>query len=224
MMQDKDKIAEYDRLAAENSELKSELENLRKQIACLKKAVYGPKSEKTEVILKDSQQMPLEGVFNEAETEEHKEESVTVPEHKRKKKRSREEIIGNLPTEEVVHYVEDRSCDVCGSEMTAVGKEFVRDELVYVPAKLFVRKHYSEVLKCTKCGADESRDAENEDVEKCRFKKADVPAPLIPHSFCSAELLAHIIYEKYINAVPLYRQEKSFKNIGTDISRTTMAN
>ena len=91
MMQDKDKIAEYDRLAAENSELKSELENLRKQIACLKKAVYGPKSEKTEVILKDSQQMPLEGVFNEAETEEHKEESVTVPEHKRKKKRSREE-------------------------------------------------------------------------------------------------------------------------------------
>ena len=223
-MQDKDKIAEYDRLAAENSELKSELENLRKQIACLKKAVYGPKSEKTEVILKDSQQMPLEGVFNEAETEEHKEESVTIPEHKRKKKRSREEIIGNLPTEEVVHYVEDRSCDVCGSEMTAVGKEFVRDELVYVPAKLFVRKHYSEVLKCTKCGADESRDAENEDVEKCRFKKADVPAPLIPHSFCSAELLAHIIYEKYINAVPLYRQEKSFKNIGADISRTTMAN
>ena len=106
-MQDKDKIAEYDRLAAENSELKSELENLRKQIACLKKAVYGPKSEKTEVILKDSHQMPLEGVFNEAETEEHKEELVTVPEHKRKKKRSREEIIGNLPTEEVVHYVED---------------------------------------------------------------------------------------------------------------------
>ena len=224
MMQDKDKIAEYDRLAAENSELKSELENLRKQIACLKKAVYGPKSEKTEVVLKDSQQMPLEGVFNEAETEECKEESVTVPGHKRKKKRSREEIVGNLPTEEVVHYVEDRSCDVCGSEMTAVGKEFVRDELVYVPAKLFVRKHYSEVLKCTKCGADESRDAENEDVEKCRFKKADVPAPLIPHSFCSAELLAHIIYEKYINAVPLYRQEKSFKNIGADISRTTMAN
>ena len=35
MMQDKDKIAEYDRLAAENSELKSVLENLRKQIACL---------------------------------------------------------------------------------------------------------------------------------------------------------------------------------------------
>lgn len=175
MMQDKDKIAEYDRLAAENSELKSELENLRKQIACLKKAVYGPKSEKTEVILKDSHQMPLEGVFNEAETEEHKEELVTVPEHKRKKKRSREEIIGNLPTEEVVHYVEDRSCDVCGSEMTAVGKEFVRDELVYVPAKLFVRKHYSEVLKCTKCGADESRDAENEDVEKCRFKRRMCP-------------------------------------------------
>lgn len=99
-----------------------------KQIDCLKKAVFGQKSEKTEVILKNSEQLPLEGVFNEAETEERKEESVVVPEHKRKKKHSRAEIIGNLPTEEVIHNVEDRNCDVCGNEMATVGKEFVRDE------------------------------------------------------------------------------------------------
>lgn len=29
-----------------------------------------------------------------------------------------------------------------GEQMETVGKEFVRDELVYVPARLFVRKHY----------------------------------------------------------------------------------
>ena len=34
--------------------------------------------------------------------------------------------------------------------MTVVGKEFVRDEVVYVPAKMILRKHYIEVMKCTK--------------------------------------------------------------------------
>lgn len=74
-----------------------------------------------------------------------------------------------------MHKVEDKTCDLCGSEMKPVGKEFVHDELVYVPAKLFVRKHY-------------------------------------------------IIYEKYCNAMPLYRQEQDLRAHGVELSRTTMAN
>ena len=38
--------------------------------------------------------------------------------------------------------------------------------------------------------------------------------PIIPHSFCSSEILAHIIYEKIVKAVPLHRQEKDFKSKG----------
>ena len=102
-----------------------------------------------------------------------------------------------------MHKVEDKTCDLCGSEMKPVGKEFVHDELVYVPAKLFVRKHYVEVVKCVNCGTDESRDAEQpDDIEKEHFRKATAPSLLIPRSFCSPELLAHIIYEKYCNAMP----------------------
>ncbi|MDD6270091.1 MAG: transposase [Oscillospiraceae bacterium] len=40
-----------------------------------------------------------------------------------------------------------------------------------------------------------------------------------PHSFCSTELFAHIIYEKFAKAVPLYRQEKDFTSKGIPLLR-----
>ena len=112
----------------------------------------------------------------------------------------------NLPVEEVVHPAEDKTCPACGREMEHVGKEFVRDEVVYSPARMFVRKHYVEVVKCPSCGKDESLDASLPDVAAPVFGKATVPSPVIPRSYCSPELLAHIIYQKYAQAVPLYRQ------------------
>ena len=71
---------------------------------------------------------------------------------------------------------------------------------------------------------DEARDAELDDIEKCHIRTAEVPKAMISHSFCSSELLAHIVYEKYCNAMPLYRLEKDFAAKGANISRTTMAN
>ena len=138
-------VAENDALRKKAEELNKEIEYLQHQVDFLKKSVFGSKSEKKVLhTAEDAEQLTL---FNEAETEARREEpeEITVPEHKRKKKRSRAEILKDLPVEEVVHEVEDKTCDKCGSEMKTVGKEFVHDELVYVPAKMFIRKHYVEV-------------------------------------------------------------------------------
>ena len=223
-MENQRKEHTVDELTAEIEALRAENERLQQQVDMLKKAVFGPKSERKVFHDVDiGEQLTL---FNEAETEARREEAeeVTVPAHKRKKKRSRAEILKELPVEEVIHEVEDRICDKCGSEMKTVGKEFVHDELVYVPAKLFIRKHYVEVVKCTSCGKNESKDAELDDIEKEHFRKAKAPAMLIPRSFCSPELLAHVIYSKYINGMPLYRIEQDMKDHGVMLSRTTMAN
>lgn len=59
-----------------------------------------------------------------------REKDVIVPVHKRKSKRTHEETFEDLPVEEVIHEVEDKSCPECGEQMETVGKEFVRDELV----------------------------------------------------------------------------------------------
>ena len=166
-------------------------------------------------------------LFNEAEQEADVNpkapEATEVKAHKRVK-RTRDEIMADLPVEEVFHKVEDKTCDKCGAEMVVIGKEKIRDELVYVPARVFLRRHIAEVVKCTACGMDESRDADLPDVEACHIRAAKTPAPMIPHSFCTPELLAHVVYEKYCKAVPLTRLEKEFKAQGVQLSSTTMAN
>lgn len=207
----------YDELLEENAELKQ-------RIAVLEKAVFGPKSEKTK-----KEEISEQLTFDEAEekqsvNEREDEKQTVVTGYSRKKKRTRDEIFANLPVEEVVHPVEDKICPECGNEMEVIGKEYIREELVYVPAKIFRRKHYSEVVKCSVCGTDESKDTVSETSTKSVIVKADVPNPVLPKSYSSPELLAHILYEKYAKGVPLERQAKDFKNLGADISTATLAN
>ena len=197
---------------------------LREQLAYLKKMMYGQKSEKTEVIMENGVQL---SVFDEAEQEAEVSPkairtTVEVKSHQRKK-RTRDELMASLPVEEVIHPVENKTCDRCGAEMAVIGREKIRDELVYIPARLFLRRHIAEVVKCRACGKEEAHDAERSDIEPCHIRRAEVPAPMIPHSFCSSELLSHIVYEKYCNALPLYRLEKDFAAKGALLSRTTMA-
>ena len=214
-------------LEQEKERLEREKEEMERRIAFLEKTVFGSKSEKKILKQENSAQMSL---FDEAENECRMEEvkaepeTVTVPEHKRKKKRTRDEIMKELPTEEVVHTVDDTACEICGSEMKPIGKEFVHDELVYVPAKIFRRRHFVETVKCTCCGKNKEDDAKSDEIIKEHLRKGHVPELMIPGSFCSPELLAHIIYSKYSLAAPLYRQEQDLKQKGVILSRTTMAN
>ncbi len=177
-------------LISQVSCLKDENAQLKEQLAWFKKTVYGQKSEKTEAVLDVPEQLKL---FDETEKEADPAVLTTgsteVAAHKRKAKRTHEELAENLPVEEVLHPAEDKICEKCGSEMIPIGKEKIRDELVYIPARLYVRRHFVEVVKCVSCGINESHDKDHADIEPCTIRKAAVPAPLIPHSFCSPELL-----------------------------------
>lgn len=221
--------AENNALHNENAALKDENAELKERLAWFEKQVYGKKSEKTEVVMPASEQLSM---FDEAESEADiapkavevsDEGTVEVKSHKRKKK-THDEIFGELPVEEVFHALESKTCGKCGADVRVIGTQKMRDELVYIPARLFLRRHIAEVGVCTECGMDESRDAALPDIEPCNVITAPVPAPMMQHSFATPELVAHIIHEKYCNAVPLNRQEKDFKAKGVELSRTTMAN
>lgn len=222
-------VKEMNKLSADLSaaqstidKLQAERDALQRRVDWLEKQIFGQKSEKTTVVLDaNSEQL---GLFNETEVECTSPTVVNVPAHSRKAKRTRKETYENLPVEEVINHAEDPSCDTCGAEMVVIGKEFVRDEVIFSQARLFLRKHYVETLKCPQCGMEESQDASLPEVAPCVFKKAAAPKPLIPYSPVSPELLAHSIYEKYKKAVPLYRLESDFKAMGYPLSRATMAN
>lgn len=150
---------------------------------------------------------------------------MTIPEHKRKKKRTHDEWMNSLPVEEIVHEEGHPVCEVCGSEMKKIGEEKAYDELVYTPAKMHVRRHIVKKYKCPECGEKSENDLNHEDdIEHCNIRRAEYPKPMMPGSFCSPELLAHIVYEKYGKAVPLHRQEKDLSSKNILLLKTTMSN
>ncbi|MDD7293236.1 MAG: IS66 family transposase [Clostridiaceae bacterium] len=208
-------------LVRENADLKEEVEELKRQLAVLKRAAFGQKSEKRSVA-DNPDQLSL---FNEAEKEQsvserEEEKSIVVNGHSRKKKRTRDEIFKDLPVEEVIHKADTDVCPECQSPMQTIGKEYIHEELVYMPAKMFRRKHYVEVVKCPECGEYTEKSTNDKTV----IVKGKAPATVLPKSYCSPELLAHIFYEKYAKAVPLERLSKDFRSMKAEISTPTLAN
>ena len=53
--------------------------------------------------------------------------------------------------------------------------------------------------------------------------KAQTPTSLMNHSLASPSSVANVMYQKYVNSVPLYRQEKDWENLGLSLKRATMA-
>ena len=205
--------------------LEEELALVHQQMEWLKKQVFGRKTEQISVIMDGGTQLamfPEEAVHD---TASEKRETITVPEHKRKKKRVHEDWMSHLPIEEIVYEEEHPVCETCGSEMQEIGKEKAYAELVYTPAKMYVRRHIIKKYKCPECGKNPENDEKYEnDIEHCNIRRAEYPKPMIPRSFCSPELLAHIVYEKYGKAVPLHRQEKDFASKNISLLKATMSN
>jgi len=184
------------------------------------KALYGQSSEKRRYVLgEDNDQISL---FNEAEVEaNNKAEEPTVQTivaaHTRKPKRTKEELAQTVPVVEVVCDLDEdkRSCGICQADLRYLGKEHVRDELEIIPAQVRVLRYIRFNYVCTVC-EKETGDA--------NIVKAPVPAPVMKRSLASASTVAYVMYQKYANGMPLYRQEKDWANQGVTLSRATLAN
>ena len=50
-----------------------------------------------------------------------------------------------------------------------------------------------------------------------------MPAQPLAKSFASPGLLAFIVTAKYVDGLPLYRQQQQFGRLGVELSRTTLA-
>ena len=225
IMELKDTIAEQRQListlrvaldssTAQSAELTAQIKLLNEQLEYMKKKLFGTSSEKR----------PLDAqlnLFNEAEVEASTQateldETIFVTTHARKPKTKLEEKIKGLPvkTIEVPLEREDLECIQCGTNLEIIGREVVRHELEYIPATLKVIKYVSLHYGCPEC----------KQTDEPYFVQAAVPKGLMKHSLASPSSVAHVMYQKYVNGMPLYRQEKDWKQIGMTLSRATMAN
>lgn len=213
-MNDKDAYIEH--LENTIKDLQNQVSNLTEMVLLLRKEKFGSSSEKTPKQIEG--QLSL---FNEAEIEADSkaEEPVICRKgsiYHKKPKTSREELLKDIPVEEFpcVLHPDDMFCNQCGTTLKEIGFIKVRDEIEYIPAKVQIIRYMQQACECPAC----------KHTVKPFIKKASVPRSVLNHSLASPSSVSYVMYQKYVNSVPLYRQEKDWEQMGIALSRATMAN
>lgn len=202
-----DKCARQEQLI---NELAARLSWYEEQFRLSQAKRFGPKSEVTAGQL---------DIFNEAEQEadrQAEEQASEVITYQRKKRGKNREDLSGLPTETIHYRLEpgELSCEVCGSDLHEMSTE-TRRELEVIPAQVKMIEHIRHIYACRNC--------EKEGLGS-KVVTAKMPKPAFAGSIASAGTVAHIISQKYVEGLPLYRQEQSLERLGISISRQNMAN
>lgn len=198
------------------SDLEVENQRLHETVDYLTGKLYGRSTEKTSTLTEG--QMSL---FDEAEIEADpaapEPDINEVKNHHRKKfKGQRAELLKDHPRIRRLATLaeDDRYCEACNDNLISVGEEFVRTEIEFIPAKVNVIDYYRETFECRTC-------RKNGDPY---MEKSPMNYPVIQHSMASPTSVAWIAHQKFVNAMPLYRQEKEWQLMGIKLGRATMSN
>jgi transposase len=134
---------------------------------------------------------------------ERKGPSAPPKDHDRPK---RAKLPANLPRREVRHEPDSTTCG-CGQAMKRIGED-VAEKLDYQPGVFTVERHVRGKWVCTCCE---------------KLVQAPVPAHIIDKGIPTTGLLAQVLVAKYLDHLPLYRQEAIFERAGMAIARSTLA-
>lgn len=152
-------------------------------------------------------------VINQVEiNQETPEEEPTEIEVKFKAKKGKSSInkAQNIEVVEILHDLpeNEKTCSKCGNKLVKIGENITK-KFKYIPSKLVIEKHIYPTYKCEEC----SKQGEKALI----FNARNVLS--FPKCMADSSLVAHVITEKFMKYVPLYRQEKFFSIKGLDISR-----
>jgi transposase len=210
--------SEYEGLRSQVTELTSKVEWLMEQFRLAQHRRFGASSEKS--VEDDYGQMNL---FNESEIASDilvpEPDLIEIEKHYRKRKNmvNKTDLPADLPIETVLHELpaEEQVCPECDGHLHVMGTETLRRELKLIPAKAVIVEHVRNVYACRDCEKNECG---------VPIIKAPVSNPVIKGGFASPEAVAHIATQKFVTAVPLYRQEQEWNRCGIALSRQTMSN
>jgi transposase len=208
-------------LRARDAERSAELAARERRIRLLEEALRVLKADRFGASREKLSVAPGQGgLFNEVEVMIELAEAVgaavnlTATPQRDDKKRSgtkpgRKALAGHLPRIPIVYELpeSERTC-ACGSTLIEIGAE-TSEQLDYQPAKVQVLQHVRKKYACPGC-------------DQC-LKTAPLPAQILPKTNAAPGLLAHIVTSKYVDALPLYRQEAIFERHGVQLPRATQA-
>ena len=206
--------SQVERLVADvTMPLYAQIQWLKEQLKLAARRQYGASSEKTPI----GQEVM---VFNEAEeaavpdAPEPTTETVTCS--RRKTVGQRQQQLENLPVEEVYYRLpeDNMNCPHCNSSLHEIGADST-DELTIVPAVVKVVRHHHVKYACRHCQQHELTTP---------IVKAEAKTRAFPGSLASSSTVSYIATLKFVDGLPLYRQEQMFKRIDVALTRQTMSN
>lgn len=181
--------------------LRDNIKVLQHENALLRKALFGPKSEKLKSVSQNPNQLEM---FVDLEVEQAEVETTIteVKGCKKKKHQGRKPLPDHLPVEEII--IEP---DYDTTNMVKIG-ELVTETLHYTPASL-IRRRYIRPKYADKDGQS--------------VVVADMPERPLPKAIAEASLLAYIAVCKFVDHLPFYRILKRFKrDYDLDIPSSTL--
>ena len=204
----------------QNKELSKQIEALNEQLRHLTKLLYGSKTEKSKYNVPDGQGSLFDDdpSFSESEhTEEQSQQTIsyTVVRKVHKKKRN-DSLHNGIEVEAVHHHPENTICDCCQGQMIEIGSSIVREEAEFIPAKMKKVQHIEHAYECKNCKGDVS--------QKAQIKRGKAPQPPIQRSIASPSVLAKVIYDKFSQYLPLYRQVKEWERYGLNTNDKNLSN
>ena len=223
LLEEKDLLIEKQTAKIESQEKliekqRIQIDNMIQALLHARKKIFGASSEKSQV----DGQMSLFDSVQELAAELFKEQKkITVKSYEKapRKPGVREEMLSGLPKdiEEFIINPEE-ACPKCGSPLKVIGKEIIRTEVEFIPARLKVKQIVRQVAKCEDCGGKNSGN------KTPVFIKAAIPTPVLPHSISTPSLVAQVMYQKFVMGLPFNRQEKDWFRMGLVLPRADMAN
>jgi len=181
------------------------IDKLTHEMAVLKRLKFAAKSEafnaEQKSLIEETVDADLAALAKELESLRCEKKA---PEDKGQPKR--EKLPANLPRREIHHEPENTTC-ACGCALKRIGED-VAEKLDYAPGVFTVERHVRGKWVCAHC-------------------ESLVQAPVAPHiidkGIPTSGLLAQVLVAKFLDHLPLYRQERIFERAGLAIARSTLA-
>ena len=181
--------------------------HLQLVIAKMKRATFGPRSERSQRLI-DQMELQLEELVAAAGEDEAKAEALrTRVQGFTRRQATRRNFPADLPRRRIVHPA-PAACPCCGgTKLSKIGED-VTETLDVIPRQWFVTEHVREKFSCRSCET---------------ITQPPAPFHAIARGFAGPSLLAMMLVEKYANHQPLNRQSEHYAREGIELSVSTMA-
>jgi transposase len=203
-------LARLAEATAQLAEANGAAEKLKHELMLLRHWRFGRSSEKTGDNGMDSLFAELTAASLSLEdTTPEAADAVPQESSAKRKGHGRRTLPADLPVERVVvePAPEEKVCSPCGAEKISIGEE-KRHEYDYIPGTIFVRAYIRPIYACPKA---------------CEGQVVVAPPPAAPieKGMPGPGLLAIMAVNKYVDHLPLARQESRLEREGLFISRQT---